>query len=180
MKIVEQALNGLVLFEPSVFGDHRGYFFESFKQSWLEDLGIHADFVQDNESFSAKNILRGLHFQAPPFDQGKIVRVTSGAVLDVAVDIRKDSSSYGAHYKTVLSEENKHVLWVPPGFAHGFLTLTDNTRFLYKCTNYYNKESEDAIIWDDADLNIDWKCDSPILSEKDLSNQIFSSLNSPF
>lgn len=180
MKIIEKALDGLVLFEPSVFGDHRGYFFESFKQTWLEDLNIKANFVQDNESFSSKNILRGLHFQAPPFEQGKIVRVTSGAVLDVAVDIRKESSTFGSHYKTVLSEENKRVLWVPPGFAHGFLTLKENTRFLYKCTNYYDKASEDAIFWNDEDLGIDWNCNNPILSDKDLENQPFKSLNSPF
>ncbi len=177
MKLIEKTLNGICVFEPKVFGDHRGYFFESFRADMIpEDL----NFVQDNESLSSKNILRGLHFQNPPHDQGKLVRVTSGAVLDIAVDIRKGSPSYGQHFKTVLSSENKFVMWIPPGFAHGFLTLKDNTRFLYKCTNYYNQASEGGLNWNDPELAIDWGIKKPILSEKDNNYPSFKNFRSAF
>ncbi len=177
MKIIEEALNGIQVFEPKVFGDNRGYFFESFRSDMLPE---NLSFVQDNESLSSKGILRGLHFQNPPHNQGKLVRVTSGAVLDVAVDIRKNSPTYGQHFKIVLSSENKFVLWVPSGFAHGFLTLKDNTRFLYKCTNYYNQPSEGGLNWNDPLLNIDWGVESPVLSEKDKDYPSFENFTSEF
>ena len=181
MKVVEEALNGLILLEPSVFGDERGYFFESFRQSKLDELlGENLEFVQDNESFSNKGVLRGLHFQAPPFAQGKLVRVSAGAAMDVVVDIRKESSSFGKHYSTILSEENKRVLWVPPGFAHGFVSLKNGTRFLYKCTAYYDKESEGGLLWNDPGLGIDWKLDDLIISDKDQELPLLSNLKSPF
>jgi len=180
MKIIDQQLNGVLLFEPTVFGDERGYFFESFRIDWFQTAELNINFVQDNESLSAKNILRGLHFQAPPYEQGKLVRVTAGAVLDVIVDIRKKSPTYGQHYKAILSEENKRVLWVPPGFAHGFLSLKDGTRFLYKCTNYYNQSSEGSLLWNDPDLNINWNVDTPLLSEKDQVSPTLNQLESPF
>lgn len=174
MKLIERALDGVLLFEPSVYGDGRGYFFESYRDDTLTDFGVNEKFVQDNESLSKKNVLRGLHLQRNPMAQGKLVRVTSGAVLDVAVDVRANSSTYGQHYKANLSHENKRVMYIPPGFAHGFLSLKENTRFLYKCTNYYNKESEDGILWNDPTLNIDWGIENPIVSEKDLALPAFN------
>jgi len=181
MRIIEKKLNGLILFEPIVFGDSRGYFLESYKQSkFNEDTGTEIAFVQDNESLSSRDVLRGLHFQAPPFAQGKLVRVCTGSVLDVAVDIRVESPTFGQHFKTVLSEENKRQLWIPPGFAHGFLTLADETRFIYKCTNYYNKASESGIRWNDEDLRINWEVENPIISEKDLELPKLNMLKSPF
>ena len=137
-------------------------------------------FVQDNLSKSDKNVLRGLHFQAPPYAQGKLVQVIRGSVLDVAVDIRKDSPTYGQHHSVVLSEENKTQFYVPEGFAHGFVTLEDNTIFSYKCTNLYHPNTEGAIIWNDKDLEIDWQVENPIISEKDLKANPFHSFESPF
>lgn len=181
MKITRTDIEGLLIIEPTVFGDDRGYFFESFNlQKWKEQLGEVPDFIQDNESMSHKNVLRGLHFQKPPFAQGKLVRVVKGSVLDVAVDIRKDSPTYGQHFKMVLSEKNKLQLYVPEGFAHGFLTLEDNTIFNYKCTNLYNKESEGGLMWNDKDLNIDWRVLTPILSEKDEVYESFHIFTSPY
>lgn len=174
MKLIERALDGVLLFEPSVYGDSRGYFFESYRDETLTDLGVNEKFVQDNESLSKKNVLRGLHLQRNPMAQGKLVRVTSGAVLDVAVDVRANSNTYGQHFKAILSHENKRVMYIPPGFAHGFLSLKENTRFLYKCTNYYNKESEDGILWNDPTLNIEWGIENPIVSEKDLALPLFN------
>lgn len=174
MKVVEKALNGVILFEPSVYGDSRGYFFESYRDSLVKEHGITEDFLQDNESLSKKNVLRGLHLQRSPMAQGKLVRVTSGAVLDVAVDVRSDSSTFGQHFKAVLSHENKRIMYIPPGFAHGFLSLKENTRFLYKCTKYYNKESEDGILWNDPTLNIEWGVKNPIVSDKDLELPLFT------
>ena len=142
--------------------------------------GIDQNFVQDNESMSGKGVLRGLHFQKPPFTQGKLVRVMRGSVLDVAVDIRKNSSTYGQWASVVLSQENKWMYWVPPGFAHGFVTLEDHTIFFYKCTNVYNKESEGSISWNDPDLNIDWKITNPVLAEKDKEAPAFKGFDSPF
>ena len=138
------------------------------------------DFVQDNQSLSKKGVLRGLHFQNPPFAQGKLVRVIKGAVVDVAVDIRKNSPTYGQHFAVELSEENKIVFWIPPGFAHGFVTLKDDTIFTYKCTAIYNKESEGAILWNDEDLNIDWKVVSPLVSNKDMVADNFNDLTTQF
>ena len=136
--------------------------------------------MQDNESMSQKNVLRGLHFQAPPFAQGKLVRVMQGSVLDVAVDIRKTSPTYGEWKSVKLTQQNKWMYWIPPGFAHGFIALEDNTVFFYKCTNVYNKESEGSILWNDPTLNINWNIKNPVLTEKDKQAQLFEDFNSPF
>lgn len=168
MEIVKTKIKDLFIIKPDVYEDERGYFFESFNKEKFEALGLNFEFVQDNESKSQKNVLRGLHFQKPPYAQGKLVRVVKGAVLDVAVDLRKDSDSYGQWEAVELNEENKLMYWIPPGFAHGFLTLRDDTVFTYKCTNVYNKESEGSLIWNDPTLNIDWNLkQEPILSDKD-------------
>lgn len=181
MKITRTNIAGLIIIEPTVFGDDRGYFFESFNlNKWEELVGEVPNFIQDNESMSHKNVLRGLHFQKPPYAQGKLVRVVKGSVLDVAVDIRKNSPTYGEHYKVILSEENKLQLYIPEGFAHGFLTLEDNTIFNYKCTNLYHKESEGGLMWNDKKLNIDWGVLSPILSEKDVLYKNFHIFTSPY
>jgi dTDP-4-dehydrorhamnose 3,5-epimerase len=180
MHLIKTHIEGLVLIEPIVFRDDRGYFFESFQKEKFQALGIDVDFLQDNESMSQKNVLRGLHFQIPPFAQGKLVRVVRGSVLDVAVDIRRKSKTYGKWESSVLSAENKLMMWIPEGFAHGFITLEDDTIFQYKCTNYYNKESECGIIWNDPDLKIDWGIDKPMVSEKDLKGLHFKDLKSPF
>lgn len=180
MTIVETGIEGLLELQPTVFGDDRGYFLESFRKETILKAGFNFEFVQDNESMSKKGVLRGLHFQAPPFEQGKLVRVIKGAVLDVAVDIRKNSPTYGRHVALVLSEENKKQFWIPPGFAHGFLVLEDDTIFSYKCTNYYNKASEGALKWDDPQLGIDWKITDPILSDKDKIAPLLSQFDSPF
>lgn len=180
MEITHTNIEGLLVLKPTVFADDRGYFLESFSLKLLESIGVKEDFVQDNESKSTKNVLRGLHFQNPPFAQGKLVRVVKGAVYDVAVDIRKNSATYGKHFAIELSEENKTMLWIPPGFAHGFLTMKDDTIFQYKCTEYYNKQSEGSILWKDLDLNIDWKAEAPIVSEKDKLSPLFREFESNF
>ena len=181
MLVKESKLKGLFIIEPTVFKDDRGLFFESFNTKlFKEKTGYSNNFVQDNESKSQKNVLRGLHFQNPPFAQGKLVRVIKGSVLDVAVDIRNDSSTYGKYIKLVLSEQNKTMMYIPEGFAHGFLTLENDTIFSYKCTNYYNKSSEDCILWNDSTLSIDWLIDKPILSEKDQLGKNFSSFVTKF
>src|ERR1035437_5868136 len=169
-------INGLLVIKPKVFEDERGYFFESYNEQLLEQAGLAAKFVQDNQSLSQKNVLRGLHFQMPPFAQGKLVRVIKGAVLDVVLDIRKNSPTYGNHFDIALSEKNKTMLWIPEGFAHGFLTLENDTIFSYKCTNYYNKASEDCILWNDTDIAINWNIDSPILSEKNIHGKLLKNL----
>ena len=180
MNITETDLPGLLIIDPAVFGDDRGYFFESYNQNIFEAAGLEVSFMQDNESKSAKGVLRGLHFQAPPFAQGKLVRVARGAVIDISVDIRKESPSYGKWAAFELSEQNKRMLWIPPGFAHGFVTLEDDTVFIYKCTNLYNKASESSIIWNDPDLNINWGVENPLISEKDMQAPTFKNLKSPF
>ncbi len=180
MEIIKTNIPDLYIVKPTVFEDHRGYFFESYNKEVFLRHGIDQNFVQDNESKSQKNVLRGLHFQTPPFAQGKLVRVIRGSVLDVAVDIRKSSPTYGKWASIELTQENKWMYWVPPGFAHGFVTLEDNTTFFYKCTNMYNKESEGSILWNDPDLNIDWKISQPILSEKDIIAPLFKDFISPF
>jgi len=161
-----------VLIEPTVFGDERGYFFESFSQKEFQEKVCHTVFVQDNESKSKYGVLRGLHFQKPPFEQAKLVRVVRGKVLDVAVDIRRDSPTFGRHVSTELSEENKRQLFIPRGFAHGFAVLSEEVIFQYKCDNYYAPLYEGAILWNDPQLNIDWKLplDAILLSEKDKKN----------
>lgn len=173
-------IEGLLLIKPIIFSDERGEFYETYSRSKYSALGIPENFLQDNESISKKNVLRGLHFQLPPHDQGKLVRVIKGAALDVAVDIRKHSPTYGKYIMVELSEENKNQFWIPSGFAHGFLSLADETIFTYKCTNLYNKESESGFLWNDKDINIQWNIDNPIVSEKDIQLASFSSFNSPF
>jgi dTDP-4-dehydrorhamnose 3,5-epimerase len=180
LKFIATSIPDVKIIEPTVYGDHRGYFYESFRKDRFVENGISGDFVQDNQSLSKRGILRGLHFQKPPFAQGKLVRVIAGAVLDVAVDIRKKSKFYGQHIAVELSAENHKMLWVPEGFAHGFITLKDDTIFSYKCTAYYNKESEDAVRWNSPELAIDWDVEHPILSQKDESAQLFSDFISPF
>jgi len=168
MELIERYLDGLLLIRPKVFGDHRGYFFESFNERrFAEVTGQVVRFVQDNESRSARGVLRGLHIQARPHTQAKLVRVVSGAVLDVCVDVRPDSPTRGRHVKVRLDAEDKTMLYVPPGFAHGFLTLEDGTVFTYKCSNYYEPASERTLLWNDPELGIDWEVAEPALSDKD-------------
>lgn len=180
MEIVKTKIADLYIIKPTVFEDHRGYFFESYNKHEFIKLGIDKNFVQDNESMSQKGVLRGLHFQKPPFDQGKLVRVMQGAVLDVAVDIRKSSPTYGDWVSVELTQDNKWMYWIPPGFAHGFVSLQDNTVFFYKCTNIYNKESEGSIFWNDPTLNINWEIENPLLTEKDKMATLFKDFESPF
>lgn len=172
MKIIQTDIEGVVIIEPTVFGDKRGYFFESFSQKEFQEKVCNTVFVQDNESKSKYGVLRGLHFQKPPFEQAKLVRVVQGKVLDVAVDIRRDSPTFGRHISTELSEENKRQLFIPRGFAHGFAVLSEEVIFQYKCDNYYAPPYEGAILWNDPQLNIDWKlpADAILLSEKDKKN----------
>jgi len=168
MNVIQTTLPGVLILEPRVFGDERGFFFESFNQKTLAELaGIDTPFVQDNHSRSARNVLRGLHYQIQQ-SQGKLVRVTAGEVFDVAVDIRKSSPMFGKWVGIHLTAENKRMMWVPPGFAHGFLVLSDYAEFLYKTTDYYAPEFERSIAWNDPDLAIDWPLDAdPQLSAKD-------------
>lgn len=179
MIIEKTFIKDLLIISPKVFEDNRGYFLESYNKKDLASL-LNVDFVQDNESKSQKNVLRGLHFQRPPHAQGKLVRVITGSVLDVAVDLRNNSTTYGKYFKHVLSAENKNQLYIPEGFAHGFLVLEDETIFSYKCTRYYNKESEESLLWNDSTLNINWEIEDPIISEKDKNANIFSNFTSPF
>ena len=180
MEIIKTPLAGLLIIKPDVFEDDRGYFFESYSHEKFLKSGLDLTFLQDNESKSKKGVLRGLHFQAPPFAQGKLVRVMRGSVLDVAVDIRKDSPTYGKWESIVLSGQNKWMYWIPAGFAHGFATLEDDTIFFYKCTNVYSKISEGSILWNDSDLNIIWGIDEPVISEKDRVSPRFRDVVSPF
>lgn len=184
MNIIETPIKDLFVIEPKIWKDPRGYFYESYSAKLFSEADINAVFVQDNQSFSQKGTLRGLHAQAPPFAQGKLVRVIQGSVLDVAVDIRKDLATYGEHFAIELSGENHKQLWVPPGFLHGFLTLQDNTIFTYKVTNYYDKDFEIGIMWNDLTLNINWSkhlnANQFLLSDKDLVLGDFNSLVSPF
>ncbi len=166
MIYIKTPIEGLFEIEPQVFGDERGYFFESFKSDEFKKIVADVDFVQDNQSYSTKGVLRGLHFQTGDFVQGKLVRVITGKVLDVAVDLRPDSPTFGEHYSVILDSEKQNMFYVPEGFAHGIYLLEDSI-FSYKCTNYYNKEAEGSIVWDDADLNIQWGATNPSLSGKD-------------
>jgi dTDP-4-dehydrorhamnose 3,5-epimerase len=182
MNFIETSIPGLILIEPKVWRDDRGYFYESFNKQTFIDAGISLDFVQDNQSFSQRGTLRGLHAQSNPYAQGKLVRVISGKVIDVTVDIRKSSPTYGKHLAFELSAENFKMLWVPPGFLHGFATLEDNTIFSYKVTNLYNKASEIGVRWDDPQLNINWGLDENevILSGKDRELPLFEDFKSSF
>jgi len=178
MKTKETKLKGCYIIEPMIFGDERGYFLESFNQErFNEAIGSNISFVQDNESFSSKGVLRGLHYQRGEYAQSKLVRVVKGRVLDVVVDIRKNSQTFGDHISIELSEENKKQIFVPKGFAHGFLVLSETAIFSYKCDNFYNKESESGIIYNDPTLNIDWKLKNSdfTVSEKDLVLPNFNS-----
>ncbi|HAJ98729.1 MAG TPA: dTDP-4-dehydrorhamnose 3,5-epimerase [Bacteroidales bacterium] len=180
MKVEKTPFEGLLIITPTVFTDDRGYFFESWNQVAASPWGLPINFAQDNESLSKKGVLRGLHFQTPPFEQGKLVRVIAGAVLDVVVDLRKNQETYGQHYKIELSQTNKKMLYIPPGFAHGFVSLDDQTIFVYKCTQVYNRECDRSIRYNDPILAIDWEISNPILSEKDRTAPPFSQFQTPF
>ena len=180
MEIIKPPIDGLLVINPKIFGDDRGYFFECWNEESFVKNGLDLDFVQDNQSLSSKGVLRGLHFQNPPFAQGKLVRVIKGAVLDIVVDIRKESATYGQHFSIELNEENKTIFWIPPGFAHGFITLEDDTIFTYKCTGVYNLASEEILLWSDKDLNIDWGAIKPLVSDKDLVAGSFKNFKSQF
>lgn len=173
-------IEGPLVIQPKVFYDERGYFYESYSAKAFEEWGLNLNFVQDNQSLSQAGALRGLHFQAPPHEQGKLVRVIRGAVLDVIVDIRKNSPTYGKHFSIELSAENFTMFWIPPGFAHGFATLVDQTIFSYKCSGYYHKASEGGLLWNDPELGIHWNIHEPILSEKDKLHPTLKELQSPF
>jgi dTDP-4-dehydrorhamnose 3,5-epimerase len=169
MQATRLSIPDVILFTPKVFGDDRGFFYESFNGKVFETLtGLQRQFVQDNHSKSQKGVLRGLHYQMPPMAQGKLVRVTQGEVFDVAVDIRKSSPTFGQWVSALLTGENKQQLWIPEGFAHGFVTLSDSAEFLYKTTNYYSPVNDRCILWNDADINIQWPLSElPLTSEKD-------------
>lgn len=177
MKVIPTEIPDVLIIEPQVYGDDRGFFLESFNQKdFREKTGVNTTFVQDNHSMSLKNVLRGLHYQIPN-PQGKLVRVVNGSVFDVAVDARQSSPTFGQWVGCVLSAENKRIFWVPEGFAHGFLVLSDRAEFLYKTTNYYYPKYEKTILWNDADLGIDWPLEiPPILSPKDQAGQPFKSV----
>lgn len=175
MKVIKTEIPDVLIIEQKVFGDDRGFFYESFNErAWREATGLDVHFVQDNHSKSTKGVLRGLHYQLPPVAQGKLVRCVAGEVFDVAVDIRKNSPTFGKWVGVKLSAENKRQFWLPEGFAHGFVVLSDVAEFLYKTTDYYSPENERSIIWDDADLKIKWPVDSPRLSTKDADAPAFN------
>jgi len=176
MKATRLAIPDVILLDPRVFGDDRGFFFESYNRlAFREATGVDPDFVQDNHSRSAKGVLRGLHYQVPPKAQGKLVRVTAGEVFDVAVDIRPESPTFGNWVGEVLSAENRRQMWIPSGFAHGFLTLSETAEFLYKTTDYYSPEHERCIIWNDSSIGVKWPCElTPLLSSKDARGWGFS------
>lgn len=178
MKAIKTEIEGLIILEPTVHGDNRGYFMEAFSDKVFRTLVGDVDFVQENESKSKYGVVRGLHFQEEPFAQAKLVRAVSGVIWDIAVDIRKGSPTFGKYVAIELSEDNKRQLFIPRGFAHGFSVLSEEAIFQYKCDNYYNPESEDAILWNDAELDIDWRIPEQdvIVSDKDKKNNPFSSL----
>jgi len=182
MNLIKTKLDGLVVLKPTVFKDNRGYFMESYTQKNINKLLGNVNFIQDNESESSRGVLRGLHFQKPPYTQAKLVRCLKGSVLDVALDLRKDSKTYGIFETISLTEENKKQLFIPKGFAHGFIVLSKSAIFSYKVDNYYNPESESGIIWNDPDLNIDWKINKNeiIVSEKDKNLPTFNEIINPF
>ena len=180
MKINKTFIEDLLIIEPQLFKDDRGFFYESYNKNNLDKV-INIVFVQDNESKSNKGVIRGLHFQAPPFEQTKLVRCVSGNILDVAVDIRKNSKTYGKSFSVELSSENNKQLFVPKGFAHGFQVLSEDAIVNYKVDNFYNPKYDSGIIWNDKDLSIDWNQDiKPVLSKKDLKLDLFKNLKSPF
>ena len=169
MKIIQTNLLGVIVIEPRVFGDARGFFLETYRQDVLKDAGIDGCFVQDNHSRSTKGVLRGLHYQLT-HSQGKLVRVTRGAIFDVAVDVRQGSPCFGEWYGTILDDDSMRMMYIPPGFAHGFVVLSDTVDFLYKCTDYYHPESEKGILWNDPEIGITWPVADVKLSDKDQQN----------
>lgn len=185
MNVYKTHIDGLLIIEPQVFGDERGFFVETYNAERYKEVGITNDFLQDNLSKSSKGVLRGLHFQKPPYAQGKLVQVVQGSVLDVAVDVRHGSSTFGEWVSVELNEQNKKQFWIPEGFAHGFITLEDDTLFSYKCTNVYAPDHDGGIIWNDEDLAIDWQLEKydikdPIVSEKDEKNIAFKDIDKDF
>jgi dTDP-4-dehydrorhamnose 3,5-epimerase len=182
MNLIKTKLDGLVVLKPTIFKDNRGYFMESYNQKNINKLLGNVNFVQDNESESSRGVLRGLHFQKPPYTQAKLVRCLKGSVLDVVLDLRKDSKTYGIFETISLTEENKKQLFIPKGFAHGFIVLSKSAIFSYKVDNYYNPDSECGILWSDLDLNIDWKINKNeiIVSEKDKNLPTFNEIINPF
>ena len=180
MEVLKTELPGLLLIKPKVFGDERGYFFESYSKEIYHKAGIDFCFVQDNISKSKKNTIRGLHYQVGDKAQGKLCQVIFGKVLDVAVDIRFGSPTFGKYFASELSEENKIQLWIPPGFAHGFSVLSDEAIFSYKCSEPYSREFERSVLYSDKQLNIDWKVDNPIVSEKVLKAKLFKEIDKDF
>lgn len=181
VEVIKTPIADLLVLKPKVFQDERGYFTESYNQQNFDSLiPGHPRFVQDNQSLSNQGVLRGMHFQKPPFAQAKLVRVIKGSVIDVAVDLRKKSPTYGKHYAVELNESNFLQMYIPEGFAHGFLTLEDHTIFFYKCSNYYKPEAEGLLSWKDPDLMIDWKISDPVVSAKDQKGDAFSTFVSPF
>jgi len=182
MNLIKTTLDGLVVLKPTIFKDNRGYFMESYNQKNTNKLIGNVNFVQDNESESSRGVLRGLHFQKPPHSQAKLVRCLKGSVLDVVLDLRKDSKTYGIFETFLLTEENKKQLFIPKGFAHAFVVLSETAIFSYKVDNYYNADSESGVFWNDSYLNIDWKINKKeiIVSEKDKSLPTFNNIINPF
>ena len=180
LNIIKTPLEGLLTIEPDVFDDSRGYFFESFSKKKFEENGLTAEFVQDNISKSTKNTVRGLHYQVGESAQGKLCSVLKGRVLDVAVDIRFGSPTFGIYFGIELSEHNKKQLWIPAGFAHGFSVLSFEAIFHYKCTAFYNKDDERSILYNDPEINIDWRVENPVVSEKDLNGKSISEIEKDF
>jgi dTDP-4-dehydrorhamnose 3,5-epimerase len=182
MNLIKTKLDGLVVLKSTIFKDNRGYFMESYNQKNINKLLGNVNFVQDNESESYRGVLRGLHFQKPPYTQAKLVRCLKGSVLDVVLDLRKDSKTYGIFETISLTEENKKQLFIPKGFAHGFIVLSKSAIFSYKVDNYYNPDSESGVLWSDLDLNIDWKINKNeiIVSEKDKNLPTFNEIINPF
>lgn len=180
MNIVQTTLPGVLLIDPDRFQDERGEFLEVYQQQTYHRLGIDVTFVQDNLSISRKNVIRGLHFQLPPYEQAKLVRVDFGAVMDVVVDLRRGSPTYGKYITVILTAENRLQLFIPAGFAHGFAVLENNTVFAYKCSNFYSKDHDCVIRWDDPDLSIPWGITDPIVSLKDRNGMFFREFDSPF
>ena len=180
MDIIDSPLNGLKIIKPDIFPDKRGFFFESFNEKKYKNIGIYEKFVQDNQAFSKKGSIRGLHYQVGDNEQGKLARVIYGKILDVAVDIRFDSPTFGQHYAIELTSDNNLQFWIPPGFAHGISILSDIAIFAYKCTAFYSKKDERSIIYNDSDLSIDWKVKNPIVTERDLNAINFKDIGKDF
>jgi len=180
MHIERTPFEGMFIITPKIFRDDRGYFFETWNNHTAHTLGLDFQFAQDNQSLSNKGVLRGLHFQVPPFEQGKLVRVVTGSVLDVAVDLRREQPTYKKHFKIVLNDHTCQMLFIPAGFAHGFLTLQDNTIFAYKCTQVYNSECDRVLYYNDPAFKIDWGIENPILSDKDRLAPCLDPDNNPF